>query len=592
MITRFFALLFLSILGIAPSFAGEYSLTIGEIDVNFTGSPATALAVNGQVPGPELRFTDGEDVVIHVTNTLDVMSSIHWHGLLLPPEMDGVPGMSFDGIPPGETFTYRFTIRQTGTYWYHSHSGYQEQQGVYGPLIIEPRVKDPATFDREHTIVLSDWLDTDPADVHANLKSMSDYYNYAQRTLGDFFGLAADEGLAAAASERLAWGNMRMTPTDLSDVSGYTYLLNGQTNKEPWFGEMKPGERVRLRFINAGAMSYFDVRIPGLKMTVVEADGQAVVPVPVDEFRIAVAETYDVIVEPQDDAPYQILAEALDRSGFAVGRLGGTPDAGLEQPSPRARGLLTMGDMGGDHGNMDHGSMDHAAMGHTMPKQMTSADAGAKTVDHSTMDHSAMGHGMPMETMNTTLDHGAMNHDAVDHAAMGHTMPMAMKAEPVTRNNEHVPPVDAPPGARVLTYEDLIALEPNEDTRPPDTELTMTLGGNMERYIWTLNGDKFADATPIYLEYGQRVRITYVNETMMNHPMHLHGMFVELENGQPPETRPRKHIVNVGPGRSYSVTFTANEAGEWAFHCHLLYHMASGMMTKVVVSQVNAELTQ
>eukprot|EP00439_Symbiodinium_sp_Y106_P088563 s1_g1099.t1 len=569
MITRLFALLSLAILGITPSLAGEYSLTIGEIDVNFTGSPATALAVNGQVPGPELRFTDGEEVVIHVTNTLDVMSSIHWHGLLLPPEMDGVPGMSFDGIPPGETFTYRFTIRQTGTYWYHSHSGYQEQQGVYGPLIIEPRVKDPAAFDREHTIVLSDWLDTDPADVHANLKSMSDYYNYAQRTLGDFFGLAADEGLAAATSERLAWGNMRMTPTDLSDVSGYTYLLNGQTKDEPWFGEMKRGERVRLRFINAGAMSYFDVRIPGLKMTVVEADGQAVVPVPVDEFRIAVAETYDVIVEPEDDAPYQILAEALDRSGFAVGRLGGSPNAPLKQPSPRARGLLTMSDMGGDHGNMAHGNMDHGAM------------------DDSTMDHAAMGHEMPMGAMDPNMDHSAM-----DHAAMGHTMLMAMKAEPVSRNNEHVPPVDAPAGARVLTYQDLVALEPNEDTRPPDKELTMTLGGNMERYIWTLNGDKFADATPIYLDYGQRVRITYVNETMMNHPMHLHGMFVELENGQPPETRPRKHIVNVGPGRSYSVTFTANEAGEWAFHCHLLYHMASGMMSKVVVSQVNAELTQ
>lgn len=569
MITRLFTLLFASILGIAPSFAGEYSLTIGEIDVNFTGSPATALAVNGQVPGPELRFTDGEDVVIHVTNTLDVMSSIHWHGLLLPPEMDGVPGMSFDGIPPGETFTYRFTIRQTGTYWYHSHSGYQEQQGVYGPLIIEPKAKDPAAFDREHTIVLSDWLDTDPADVHANLKSMSDYYNYAQRTLGDFFGLAADEGLSAATSERLAWGNMRMTPTDLSDVSGYTYLLNGQTNSAPWFGEMKRGERVRLRFINAGAMSYFDVRITGLKMTVVEADGQAVVPVPVDEFRIAVAETYDVIVEPQDDAPYQILAEALDRSGFAVGRLGGAPDAPLEQPAPRERGLLTMNDMGGDHGKMDHGSMDH-----------------------STMDHAAMGHEMSMEATDPMMDHAAMNHGPMDHAAMGHAMPMAMKAGPVSRNNEHVPPVDAPTGARVLTYQDLIALEPNKDTRPPDTELTMTLGGNMERYIWTLNGDKFAEATPIYLDYGQRVRITYVNETMMNHPMHLHGMFVELENGQPPETRPRKHIVNVGPGRSYSVTFTANEAGEWAFHCHLLYHMASGMMTKVVVSQVNAELTQ
>lgn len=543
-----------------PSFAGEnvfsndrtreYALSIGEIDVNFTGRPARGLAVNGQVPGPSLRFIEGEEAVIRVTNTLDVMSSIHWHGLLLPPEMDGVPGISFEGIPPGETFTYRFPIRQTGTYWYHSHSGYQEQQGVYGSFIIEPRGADPAPFDREHTIVLSDWLDTDPADVHANLKSMSDYYNYAQRTAGDFFDFVSDEGLGAAATERLAWGNMRMTPTDLSDVSGYTFLLNGQAKDQSWFGEAKPGERVRLRFINAGAMSFFDVRIPGLKMTVVEADGQAVVPVPVDEFRIAVAETYDVIVEPQDDTPHQIIAEALDRSGFAIGRLGGAVDAQMNMPSARPRKLLSMNDMGGDHGGMDHGHHGVEATA-AMPK-----------VDHSMMDH----------------------------AAMGHAMPMAMVAPVINRDNEHVPPVDAPEGARVLTYQDLVALHPNDDVREPDQELTMNLGGNMERYIWTLNGDKFSEATPIYLEYGQRVRITYVNETMMNHPMHLHGMFVELENGQPPETRPRKHIVNVGPGRRYSVTFTADEAGEWAFHCHLLYHMASGMMSKVVVSRVNAEL--
>ncbi len=553
MITRLFLILFAASVAALPSNAGEYSLTIGEIDVNFTDTETKALAVNGQVPGPELRFKDGEDVIIHVTNMLDVMSSIHWHGLLVPPEMDGVPGISFDGIPPGETFTYRFPIRQTGTYWYHSHSAYQEQQGVYGPLIIEPNEPEPAPFDREHTIVLSDWLDTDPADVHANLKSMSDYYNYAQRTLGDFFDFAADKGLGTAARERLDWGNMRMTPTDLSDVSGYTYLLNGQTVDTPWFGEMKAGERVRLRFINAGAMSYFDVRIPGLKMNVVEADGQAVVPVPVDEFRIAVAETYDVIVEPEKDRTYQIVAEALDRSGFVIGTLGSTPHTAPDVPSQRPRGLLSMNDMG-----ESHRAMGHAEHG---------ADTAASQMDHSIMDHSMM-----------------------DHAAMGHSMPMSPPR--VTREHEHVPPVDAPAGARVLTYQDLVALEPNDDLRAPDQELTLTLGGNMERYIWTLNGEKFSEATPIYLDYGQRVRITYVNDTMMNHPMHLHGMFVELENGQPPATRPRKHIVNVGPGRRYSVIFTADEPGEWAFHCHLLYHMASGMMTKVVVSRVNAELSQ
>jgi len=530
MIVRILLIAALTLIGYRPALAAEYALSIGEIDVNFTGTPSRALAVNGQVPGPPLRFTDGEDVVIHVTNTLDVMSSIHWHGLLVPPEMDGVPGISFDGIPAGETFTYRFPIRQTGTYWYHSHSAYQEQQGVYGPLIIEPRgaTVNPAPFDREHTIVLSDWLNTDPADVHANLKSMSDYYNYAQRTLGDFFDLTADAGFNAAAEERLMWGNMRMTPTDLSDVSGYTFLMNGRTNADPWGGIFKAGERIRLRFINAAAMSYFDVRIPGLKMTIVEADGQAVVPVPVDEFRIAVAETYDVIVEPDADMSYTLIAEALDRSGVAVGSLSTKLDTPITLPVARARGLLSMNDMAGDHGG-------------------------------------------------------------VDHAAMGHAMPMTPPM--VSRDNEHVPPIDAPAGARVLTYQDLEALAPNDDLREPDQEITITLGGNMERYIWTLNGDKFSEATPVYLKYGERVRFTYVNETMMNHPMHLHGMFVELENGKPPETRPRKHIVNVGPGRRYSVTFTADEAGEWAFHCHLLYHMASGMMSKVVVSRASAEAT-
>jgi len=550
MIARVLLMTILTLIGFRPALAGEYALSIGEIDVNFTGTPAQALAVNGQVPGPPLRFTDGEDVVIHVTNTLEVMSSIHWHGLLVPPDMDGVPGISFGGIPPGETFTYRFPIRQTGTYWYHSHSAYQEQQGVYGPLVIEPAGADPAPFDRAHIIVLSDWLDEEPSEVHANLKSMSDYYNYAQRTAGDFFNLASDEGLEAAVDERLAWGNMRMTPTDLSDVSGYTFLMNGQNNADPWAGQFKAGERVRLRFINAAAMSYFDVRIPGLKMTVIEADGQAVVPVPVDEFRIAVAETYDVIVEPEAETSYAIIAEALDRSGFALGSLSANTGTAIAPPSPRSRGLLSMSDMGGEHVGMDH----------------SQSNAGADETP------------------------SAMDHTAMDHAAMGHTMP-PMAAPSVTRDNEHVPPVDAPAGARVLSYQDLEALEPNDDLRDPDQELTITLGGNMERYIWTLNGDKFSEATPIYLEYGARVRITYVNDTMMNHPMHLHGMFVELENGKPPETRPRKHIVNVGPGRRYSVTFTADEAGEWAFHCHLLYHMASGMMSKVVVSRVSAEAT-
>jgi len=529
--------------------AGEYTLSIDETRVNFTGAEADALAINGSIPAPLLRFTDGEDVTIHVTNNLDESSSIHWHGLLLEPEMDGVPGISFDGIPAGETFTYRFKIRQTGTYWYHSHSGYQEQEGIYGPMIIDPKGPDPVAYDREFVVLLSDWKDDDPADVHANLKASSDYYNYAQRTVFDFFDDVTEQGLGATVEDRLAWGEMRMMPTDLSDVSGYTFLTNGQTTEAPWTGLFVPGERVRLRFINGAAMSYFDVRIPGLQMEVVQTDGQNVVPVTVDEFRIAVAETYDVIVTPQEAGPYQILAESIDRTGFAAGVLSTQEGIGsVTLPPSRPRSLLTMADMGMNHGGMgdeisSQGTMDHAAMGHEMPSQ-------------STMDHAAMGHGGPVS------------------------------------NDVFSPPVGAPEGAKVLTYADLAALEPNTDLREPGREIVVRLGGNMERYIWTLNGEKFADADPIMLRYGERVKLTFINETMMNHPMHLHGMFVELDNGQPTETQPRKHVVNVGPGRTYSVDITADEAGEWAFHCHLMYHMSSGMFRKVVVAKLAAEAIQ
>ncbi|MEQ9589926.1 MAG: copper resistance system multicopper oxidase [Parvibaculaceae bacterium] len=559
--------------------AGEYALSIDEMRVNFTGAEADALAINGTIPAPLLRFTEGEDVTIHVTNNLDETSSIHWHGLLVPPEMDGVPGISFDGIPPGETFTYRFPIRQTGTYWYHSHSGYQEQEGIYGPMIIDPIGPDPVAYDREFVILLSDWKDDDPADVHANLKASSDYYNYAQRTVFDFFDDISEQGLGATVEDRLAWGEMRMMPSDLSDVSGYTFLTNGQTTEAPWTGQFIPGERVRLRFINGAAMSYFDVRIPGLQMDVVQTDGQNVVPVTVDEFRIAVAETYDVIVTPQEARPYQILAESIDRTGFAAGVLSTQEGIGsVTLPPSRPRSLLTMADMGMNHGGMgdempSQGTMDQAAMGHEMPSQ-------------GTMDHAAMGHEMPSQG---TMDHAAMGHEmpsqsTMDHAAMGHGGPVS--------NDVFSPPVGAPEGAKVLTYADLAALEPNTDLREPGREIVVRLGGNMERYIWTLNGEKFADADPIMLRYGERVKLTFINETMMNHPMHLHGMFVELDNGQPTETQPRKHVVNVGPGRTYSVDITADEAGEWAFHCHLMYHMSSGMFRKVVVAKLAAEAIQ
>ncbi len=553
----------------SAAIAGEYSLSIDEISVNFTGNEVRALGVNGTIPAPLLRFTDGEDVTIHVTNNLDETSSIHWHGLLVPPEMDGVPGISYDGIPAGETFTYRFQIRQTGTYWYHSHSGYQEQEGIYGPMIIDPKGVDPVAYDREFIILLSDWKDDDPANVHANLKSSSDYYNFAQQTVFDFFDDVMEDGLGATLSDRAAWGQMRMMATDLSDVSGYTFLVNGQTTTTPWAGRFTPGERVRLRFINGAAMSYFDVRIPGLKMEVVQTDGQNIVPVLVDEFRISVAETYDVIVTPTKAIDYQILAEVIDRTGFAAGLLttreGAVP--AIDLPPSRPRSLLTMADMGMNMADMGMNMAD-MEMGTPMPQSQMDHSMTAQAP----MDHAAMGHDMPAQA-------------PMDHAAMGHN------TGPVS-NDVFSPPVGAPAGAKVLTYSDLVALEPNTDLREPGREIIVRLGGNMERYIWTMNGEKFADADPIVLRYGERVKLTFINETMMNHPMHLHGMFVELENGQSAALQPRKHVVNVGPGRTYSVDINANEAGEWAFHCHLMYHMASGMFRKVVVATLAAEVAQ
>mgnify|MGYP003700503585 CR=1 FL=1 len=427
--------------------AGTYKLTIGETEVSFSGNKAQAFAVNGEVPGPLLRFEEGEEVTIHVTNTLDVPTSVHWHGLLLPGDMDGVPGFNgFPGIAPGETFTYRFPIRQAGTYWYHAHSAYQEQEGVYGPLVIDPKGADPVKADREHVIFLSDWTDERGAQVHANLKAMPDYYNYAQNTLFDFFREASEEGFSETLAERAAWGEMRMMPSDIADVSGYTFLMNGQPERTPWAGTFKPHERVRLRLINGSAMTYFDFRIPGHKLQVVQADGQNVEPVSVDELRIAVAETYDVIVTPHSAAPLQLVAEAMDRSGFALGTLStdGAP-ANLPRPQQRPRGELAMSDMGMHHAGMDQGDMDHGSM------------------DHSKMDHSQMSHdALPQEDMSHTMDHGSMNHGEMDHEAMGHetmdhgkmghgAMPMKNDSVPpsaLSRDHELVPGVGAPEGAR------------------------------------------------------------------------------------------------------------------------------------------------
>ncbi len=494
----------------------EYNLVIARQPVNITGKSVEKVTVNGGIPAPTLRFKAGDEAVIHVTNTMDKDSSIHWHGLLLPGEMDGVPGLNgFPGIRPGETFTYRFPLRQTGTYWYHAHSGGQEQDGLYGSLIVDPAGKDPIRSDRDYVVVLSDFTEEESHDILSNLKMSSDYYANARQTVGDFFNDVGKRGFNKAWKDAKDWGNMRMMRTDLSDVSGYTFLVNGKSPQQNWTGIFKPGERVRLRFINASAMSFFDVRIPGLAMNVVQSDGQNVEPLKVDEFRFAPAETYDVVVTPRNDQAYTIVAEPIDRSGFALGTLAPRDGMKGKMPEQRPRALLTMGDM-------------------------------------------------PMEGMED----------------------MTMTPADMISGWKKA---GTPPGQKMLDYADLRYAGIQKDTRAPERTIEVRLGGNMERYIWTINGQKFSDnPDPIRLTYGERVRLNFTNETMMAHPMHLHGMFVQLENGQPAEKLPNKHTVIVPPGQSYSVLLTADEVGEWAFHCHLLYHMASGMMTKVVVAKLDA----
>lgn len=543
----------------------QFDLTIDYKDVNFTGKKARATVVNQLLPAPLLRWKEGDTVTLRVKNNLDVVSSIHWHGIILPTEMDGVPGFSFDGIMPGETFEYQFTLQQSGTYWYHSHSGFQEQTGVYGPIIIDPAKPDPVKYDREYVVMFSDWSDTPPEKIYANLKKQSTYYNYSERTVSDLFADIKEKGLLNTWKERSMWNDMRMSDRDISDVTGaaYTYLINGNTPEQGWQALFKAGEKVRLRLINAAAMTIFDVRIPGLKMTVVASDGQNIQPVTVDEFRMGVAETYDVIVEPEGGHAYCLYAQNIDRTGFVAGTL--TSDAGLVTaiPDMDPAPILGHGDMGMDHSSMDHGSMDQGAM------------------EHGAMEHGAMnqggagalglaGYGSQAEIKHVKTEFGPQ----VDMRA---ETPQDGLSDPGIGLREH----QTLYGRKVLTYADIKGLHPTRDKRQPSREIQLHLTGNMHRYMWSINGIKFTDAEPLVLEYGERVRITLVNDTMMTHPMHLHGMWSELETGDP-EFIPRKHTVIVQPGAKVSYLVTADAKGHWAYHCHLLYHMP-GMFIKVLV---------
>ncbi|MCP1372725.1 copper resistance system multicopper oxidase [Dyella lutea] len=533
--------------GTTPELPGtDFALAIGEQPVDFTGRRRLATAINGSVPGPVLRWREGTEVTLHVTNRLAVPTSIHWHGILVPAAMDGVPGLSFPGIAPGETFTYRFPVRQSGTYWYHSHSRFQEQTGLYGAIVVAPADGEHHPADREHVVLLSDWTDDDPEHIYATLKRHSDYYNYAEPTAPEFFRDVREHGLQQALAGRRMWNTMRMSPSDLSDVSGatYTYLVNGTAPAGNWTGLFRPGERVRLRFINGSSMTFFDVRIPGLRMTVVAADGQDVEPVSVDEFRIGVAETYDVIVEPVDDRAYTVFAQAIDRSGYARATLAPRPGMAAAVPPLDPRARLTMVDMMGAMA-MGHG-------GHAMPDMGMSgaADARPAMARHARTEY---GPGVDM--------HVDMPRDNLDDPGIG------------LRDN----------GRRVLTYADLHTLGGPLDPRSPGREIELHLTGNMARYRWSFDGVPYAEAKPIHFRAGERLRIVLVNDTMMNHPIHLHGMWSELENPDG-SFQVRKHTINVQPAQRVSYAVTADAPGHWAYHCHMLYHMEAGMFREVVVS--------
>ncbi|APO81465.1 copper resistance system multicopper oxidase [Pseudomonas putida] len=541
----------------------DFDLYIGELPVNITGTARTAMAINGSIPGPILRWREGDTVTLRVRNRLQQDTSIHWHGIILPANMDGVPGLSFHGIAPDGMYEYKFKVQQNGTYWYHSHSGFQEQVGVYGALVIDAKEPEPFSYDRDYVVMLSDWTDEDPARVLSKLKKQSDYYNYHKRTVGDFVNDVSEMGWSAAVADRKMWAEMKMSPTDLADVSGYTYtyLMNGQAPDGNWTGVFKPGEKIRLRFINGSAMTYFDVRIPGLKMTVVAADGQHVKPVAVDEFRIAVAETYDVIVEPESEQAYTLFAQSMDRTGYARGTL--AVREGLQAPVPAVdpRPIISMSDMGMDHGGMNHDSM-----------------AG--------MDHGDM----------AGMDHGNMA--GMDHGDMAGTS-APMQSHPDSESNNPLvdmqtmtptPKLDDPGiglrdnGRRVLTYADLRSTFPDPDGRAPGRTIELHLTGHMEKFAWSFDGIKFSDAEPLRLKYGERLRITLVNDTMMTHPIHLHGMWSDLEdeNGN---FMVRKHTIDMPPGSKRSYRVTADALGRWAYHCHLLFHMEMGMFREVRVDE-------
>ncbi|NER36382.1 MAG: copper resistance system multicopper oxidase [Oscillatoria sp. SIO1A7] len=567
-----------------PEYPDVIALQVRETALKIGDRDAKALTVNGSVPAPLIRWREGQTATIKVTNQLKEDTSIHWHGIILPPNMDGVPGLSFAGINPGNTFTYQFPVNQSGTYWYHSHSGLQEQRGHFGPIIIDPIEPDPFEYDLDYVVMLSDWTFEDPHKVLANLKKMSAYYNYQRRTVATFF-------------EDLPWGRMRMDPTDIADVTGatYTYLMNGLAPESNWTAIFKPGQKVRLRFINASAMTFFDVRIPGLKMTVVQADGQNVQPVTVEEFRIGVAETYDAIVEPDGEQAYTIFAETMDRSGYARGTLAIRQGMSAPIPKRRDRPVRTHADMGMNHHDMSNHDMSvSSGMNHDM-----SGHNGHSNMNHDMSGHSNMNHDMSNHDMSGDNGHSNMNHDMsmsnhdmsnqdmsnnTEEMHSGESHGSGNAGEPMMAQSRlHEPGIGLEnTGTRVLVYTDLRSIAPGYDQRKPERELELHLTGNMERYMWSFDGKKYSEQKQITFYNGERLRLIMVNDTMMEHPIHLHGMWMELDNGAG-AYKPRKHTIIVKPAEKLAVEINVDAPGNWAFHCHLMYHMKAGMFRTVAV---------
>lgn len=570
----------------------DFDLAIGETPMDFTGSIRPAITVNGSLPAPLLRWREGTTVNLRVSNVLPAGSihgkqtSIHWHGIILPANMDGVPGLSYDGIDRGETYHYRFAVKQGGTYWYHSHSSFQEQAGLYGPLVIDPIAPEPFAYDRDYVVMLSDWTDLDPAALFSRLKKMAGYDNYYKRTIGDFFRDAGEDGLKAALADRRMWGQMRMTPTDLSDVNAntYTYLMNGTTALGNWTGLFRSGEKVRLRFINGSSMTYFDVRIPGLKLTVVASDGLYVNPVTVDEFRIAPAETYDVIVEPSGQDAFAIFARDAGRTGYVSGTLAVREGLRAAVPAVDSRPILTMQDMGMDHGGMDMSGGKGMEMSCGANMGMAGMDHGSNAVEQKPV--SADPHaGHDMAGKDAAMPGMAHGDDGVMHpASEAHNPLVDSQAMSVSSRLDDPGNGLRGNGRKTLSYSMLKSLFDDPDGRDPGREIQLHLTGHMEKFAWGFNGQKFSEAAPLRLNYGERLRIVLVNDTMMTHPIHLHGMWSDIEDDNG-DFLVRKHTVDMPPGSRRSYRVRADALGHWAYHCHLLYHMEAGMMRTVQVGE-------